>query len=277
MASRTSWRSATIAALIAALVMSAIPVVAAVGDPILAGRLTSANSMTRLEGDVATFTLKITNTHADGSAVKFVVEPGNPPFAVNSKTKVVNLNADKVDGVSVGGLMKKNVYDTNRDGVVDSAQVAVRYATNHTTVDYADAFPNGRVTCITDSLTLAESTMVVATGGISMDPYVTSTSPIWSYAVYSADGVNWSTIGGVAVEAVAADGEGDATMPVNSIRELAAGTYTFGISPSGGADLQDGDDYDCYCELTITAFTGLGSAVDGIAGAPSAADTPIDH
>ena len=59
-----------------------------------------------LQGSVGSSNLRIVNSHADGSALSFVVEPGNPPFKVNSPNKVTSLNADRVDGFHGKDLFK---------------------------------------------------------------------------------------------------------------------------------------------------------------------------
>lgn len=121
MEGRFSFRSALIGGLVAALLVSAVPVVAAVGDAILAGKTTRADATTHLKGDVASHNLRITNTNAGGTAARFAVEPGNPPFQVNSKTRVPMLNADRLDGKNSSAFLTKNGYDPDRDGSVLSA------------------------------------------------------------------------------------------------------------------------------------------------------------
>jgi hypothetical protein len=107
--------------LFVALVLSAVPVGAAVGDVIRAGQSTSANKTTNLKGSAEFQNFKVTNTRAVGVAARFVVEPGNPPFHVSSGVIVPKLNADRVDGVHAAGLLKKKDYDPDKDGSVVSA------------------------------------------------------------------------------------------------------------------------------------------------------------
>lgn len=121
MRSRFSFKSALVGGLFVALLLSAVPVGAAVGDVIRAGRSTTANRSTNLKGPALFQNLKITNTRAVGVAAKFIVEPGNPPFRVNSGVIVPALNADRIDGVHAAGLLKKKDYDPDRDGSVVSA------------------------------------------------------------------------------------------------------------------------------------------------------------
>ncbi len=121
MRSRFSFKSALVGGLFVALLLSAVPVGAAVGDVIRAGQNTSANQTTNLKGSAEFQNFKITNTRAVGVAARFVVEPGNAPFLVSSGVVVPKLNADRVDGVNAAGLLKKKDYDPDRDGSVVSA------------------------------------------------------------------------------------------------------------------------------------------------------------
>jgi hypothetical protein len=119
---RFSFKSALVGGLFVALLLSAVPVGAAVGDVIRAGQTTSANQTTNLKGKAEFQNLKITNTRAVGVAARFVVKPGNPPFHVSSGVTVPKLNADRVDGVHAAGLLKKKDYDVDKNLVVDDAE-----------------------------------------------------------------------------------------------------------------------------------------------------------
>jgi hypothetical protein len=130
MRSRFSFRSALVGGLVAGLLMAGVPVVASVGDAILAWQNNSANQTTNLKGSAEFQNFKITNTRATGVAARFVVEPGNPPFHVPSGVTVPKLNADRIDGVHAAGLLKKKDYDVDKDGIVDSADIKVRYSDN---------------------------------------------------------------------------------------------------------------------------------------------------
>lgn len=121
MRNRFSFKSALVGGLFVALVVSAVPVGAAVGDAIRAGRTTTANKTTHLKGSAEFQNLKVTNTRTVGVAARFAVEPGNPPFHVSSGVRVPKLNADRVDGVNAAGLLKKKDYDPDKDGSVLSA------------------------------------------------------------------------------------------------------------------------------------------------------------
>ena len=120
---RFSFRSALAGGLVAAMVMTALPVLAGVGDAILAGMTTTADQQTHLKGNVSSANLKITNTNPGGSAASFRVESGNPPFKVNRGAKVKKLNVDRVDGFSANQLTRvafgsiANAADDNGNAV----------------------------------------------------------------------------------------------------------------------------------------------------------------
>ena len=86
-------------AALAALLLGPVSVgLAAVGDPILAGKATNAaNKATSLVANLAGPVLRLTN-QAAGPALDLRVQSGRPPLKVNSDAKVANLNADKLDG-----------------------------------------------------------------------------------------------------------------------------------------------------------------------------------
>ncbi len=115
MRSRFSFKSALVGGLFVALLLSAVPVGAAVGDVIRAGQSTSSNKTTNLKGNAEFQNFKVTNTRAVGVAARFVVKPGNPPFHVSSGVTVPKLNADRVDGVHAAGLLKKKDYDVDKN------------------------------------------------------------------------------------------------------------------------------------------------------------------
>lgn len=64
------------------------------------GQLNSVNQTSRLTGNSAGSMLKVKNTNPAAGAfgVAIEVEAGRPPFQVNSNARVVNLNADLLDG-----------------------------------------------------------------------------------------------------------------------------------------------------------------------------------
>ncbi len=104
---RINIRSAFVGGLVAALTVMALPAVAAeVAAALQLGQSNTANARTTLRGDVGSANLRIVNTHADGSPLSLVAQPGEPPLKVNRTTKVKNLNADRVDGLSAHQLIR---------------------------------------------------------------------------------------------------------------------------------------------------------------------------
>jgi hypothetical protein len=89
--------SAVAGGLVAALVVSALPAIAAqVGDPLRLGETNIVNATTALRGN-ASSNLLLRNT---GSGVPLDLKNngnGKPPLAVDSRKLVKNLNVDKVD------------------------------------------------------------------------------------------------------------------------------------------------------------------------------------
>jgi len=61
-----------------------------------------ASALTKLTGNVngAAMQVENPNTGTDDTALSLAVQPGEAPKTVNSDTKVANLNADMVDGLS---------------------------------------------------------------------------------------------------------------------------------------------------------------------------------
>ncbi|NND02846.1 MAG: hypothetical protein HKN91_08665 [Acidimicrobiia bacterium] len=101
---RVNWRSLFVGLAVGAMVFAAIPVVAGVGDPVSQGKINRVNKRTVLQGNTQS-TLRLVNTNKDGTALVLSVEPGNAPLKVNSKKKVVDLNADLLDGRSSSFFM----------------------------------------------------------------------------------------------------------------------------------------------------------------------------
>jgi len=120
---RIQWGSVFVGAVAAALLVSAVPVVAAIGDPVLQGSVNTANRQTTMRGtDGGDAMLRVINRAATGSGIEVVVEPGRPPFVVNTSAKVAKLNADRLDGKNIRAFMLKAKYDKDRDLVVDNAE-----------------------------------------------------------------------------------------------------------------------------------------------------------
>lgn len=269
MRSKFSFRSALVGGLVAGLLMAGVPVVASVGDAIVAGQNNSANQTTNLKGNAEFQNFKVTNTRATGVAARFVVEPGNPPFHVSSGVIVPKLNADRVDGVHAAGLLKKKDYDVDKDGIVDSADIKVRYSDNGGSFQMDLSLPTAdKVRCVTDPVDLPETTTVIAAGGMNFDPLAASTSVVYGFVKWSNDGgTTWTNLNGVGLEAQLTGSDVDVAVPINAVNSLAAGTYIFAIEPLG-PNLQAGNDFSGYCELTVTALTGLGASTDVINTAP---------
>jgi hypothetical protein len=269
---RFSVRSTIIAAIAATLVVASLPVAASVGDAILAGMTTWAPQQTALKGNVDTANLKVVNLNPDGSAARFVVQSGNPPFTVNSPTRVGHLNADRLDGVHAAGFLKKTAYDPDKDGTVTGAAAAIRY---HDGQVYHDGAAGSSVDCVTGPVTLGTESVVVAEGEMALTPIHpigTHTPTVRGWVVTSLDGGStWDIWDNLSAIAMLHTGEWSA-IPVGYAGVLPAGTYTLGIDNGLAVDLGDGYDYLGACRLTITVYPG----VDVDYAAPLATGTPTD-
>jgi hypothetical protein len=84
------------------------------GDPWRLGRPNAATTVTQLAGKqgVNGAMLRITNNNAgpNDTALDLRVKAGEPPLRVNSAAKVTSLNADLVDGFSVGCAAGKRLF-----------------------------------------------------------------------------------------------------------------------------------------------------------------------
>lgn len=143
-----------------------------------------------------------------------------------------------------------------------SSEVKIRYSTKAFYLDVGATVP-GKVQCATAPMVLDGTTTVVASGGFSLEPNGTSATKIHGSVHYTTDGgAHWYKLEGVGVEEFpAANGTKNAGVPVNAAANLGAGTYKFAIYPIGD-NYQGGVDYVGYCELTVTAYTGLGTTID---------------
>lgn len=179
-------------------------------------------------------------------------------LGVNAKAA----DSDNLDGKDSTEFLTKSVYDTNDDSVVDSAEVKIRYSQTIRTVDMAGSFAD-LMMCVTEPVTFGGTTTVVASGGLSLEPIGTSTTSINAYTYYRPElGTIWFYLTGVGVRATPNDGTGDTAVPINAVQTLAAGSYIFAIRPAGSDHQTGGDDYLGRCELTITAYVGLGASID---------------
>jgi hypothetical protein len=82
---------------VATTALGAVP-----GDPFKLGRINTIDRLSILVGSVNNPMLKIDNdsTGANATALDLEVEPGKAPMKVDSRTKVANLNSDRLDGKS---------------------------------------------------------------------------------------------------------------------------------------------------------------------------------
>lgn len=98
-------RTTVVAVTATAVLFSLTPASAAVRYLMLGGT-NKVGSVTTLQGTA-------------GTPLKLVAPSGKAPFAVNSSTRVTNLNADKLDGLSAGNFARSTI----RTGVITSTDV----------------------------------------------------------------------------------------------------------------------------------------------------------
>jgi hypothetical protein len=103
-------KGATVGGIAAALVLSAAASLAGTGVGAIfnLGQSNTVNAQSSLKGAARAKNLQITNTGV-GSALGLSVRAGRPPMIVNSATRVRNLNADKLDGLSSRQLQRAYV------------------------------------------------------------------------------------------------------------------------------------------------------------------------
>jgi hypothetical protein len=84
-----------------------------VGDTFNLGRLNTVNRLSQLVGSTDNPMLRIDNNGgaANATALELQVEPGQPPMTVNSRTKVANLNADKIDDIDSSQIALDGEFD----------------------------------------------------------------------------------------------------------------------------------------------------------------------
>lgn len=117
-ASKVAWVGKTASmvfglALVLALVLGAAGMVfAADGQPFILGQNNVATALTRLTGNVNGPAMQVQNTNADANdtALTLSVQSGEAPMRVNSTGKVVNLNADKLDGKEPSQIKGARAY-----------------------------------------------------------------------------------------------------------------------------------------------------------------------
>ena len=102
---RVHFRSALAGGIIAALVVTALPTIAAqVGDALKLGQINVIQQRTTLQGQPATSNLRVRN-NGTGTALDLHVTSG-PPLRVNSNAKVPMLHADLLDGRNATQLIR---------------------------------------------------------------------------------------------------------------------------------------------------------------------------
>jgi hypothetical protein len=175
-------------------------------------------------------------------------------------------DADKLDGKDSTAFLTKTSYDSDKDGVVDSAEVKIRYTSESFTVDMASEVPPAdKVKCVTSSIAFDGATTVVASGGLSLDPIGTSWASFHGYVHYSKDGGStWTPLNGVGLRGFPPEAIYPAAVPISAADDLGSGTYNFGIMVYGvNHQAAPGTaDYDGQCELTVTAYVGQGATTD---------------
>lgn len=169
------------------------------------------------------------------------------------------VDADKLDGKDSTEFLTTDSYDTDTDGVVDSAVVKIRHADDGFYVDVAGGPP----VCVTEPMTFDAFTALVAVGSLSLQPLVASTLPISGDVVFSPEGDPvWYVVPGAAIEDAPSAGTGAAAVPVNAVYARDAGTYQFAIDVQGENVQPAQVDYYGTCELAVIAYAGLGSSID---------------
>src|SRR4051812_32243053 len=73
----------------------------ATGGNFILGMSNTATNLSALRADISGPAVRAVNlsTGSGATALAMIVAPGHAPFAVNSDTRVANLNADKLDGL----------------------------------------------------------------------------------------------------------------------------------------------------------------------------------
>ena len=173
-------------------------------------------------------------------------------------------DADRLDGLDSTAFLTKAAHDSDEDGVIDSAEIKIRRQEGAFDVDMAVEIAD-RVKCATAPVTFDSPTTVAISGGLSLRPKVASTVVVYGH-IYSRNvGVAfWSGMDTFGMQGTPPSGTGYAAMPMNTVGEFPAGTYVFSIRPHGADLVDSGPDYNGYCELIVTAYTGQGTSIDYI-------------
>ncbi len=122
-------RKFTVLAVVAAITVATASAALAgtgVGGVFNLGVTNTVNAITTLKGVVGGPSLRIDNdsTGTGVTALQLLVEPGKPPMKVNSGVKVINLNADKVDGKNAADFLPASgkAVDSDKLDGLDSSQ-----------------------------------------------------------------------------------------------------------------------------------------------------------
>ncbi len=169
---RIELRSAFLGGLIAALLVTAAPAIADVGDALLAGKFNTVDKKTTISGSAAGDSMfKVANQAGDGTGITVQVEPGNPPFVVDSAKRVKKLNADKLDGhhaddfVMVGDVGVFAAAQIRSDGSIRNGTDRVVAVTTPITGAYCIEFSESA------SQTRLESAVVGQAGSSEVDAF----------------------------------------------------------------------------------------------------------
>lgn len=105
---------------------------AGIGAVFNLGQLNQVDAASRLVGSVAGPSLQIDNnsTGKGATALDLQTEAGRPPLKVNSDARVVNLNADEVDGRSVGEIGMNGLERVSAVSAVTNSD-SPKFATAH--------------------------------------------------------------------------------------------------------------------------------------------------
>jgi hypothetical protein len=120
-ASKVAWvgRTASMVfglALVLALIIGvASMALAANGNPLRLGQNNVATLLTKLTGNVNGSAMQVVNNNAgtNDTALDLSVQSGEAPMKVNSRAKVANLNADRLDGKDFASFDAQTVIETS--------------------------------------------------------------------------------------------------------------------------------------------------------------------
>lgn len=132
-------------------------------DRLRLGRNNPVDRLTRISGDLSSTILRIDNT-GSGPALDLRVDSNRPPLTVNSAARVVNLNADQLDGLDSAEFSRRRdetrfvrlgiaTYEINSSGTdaADAADAVTAVVASCNAGDllqaggYVDLSPNGIV------------------------------------------------------------------------------------------------------------------------------------